>query len=256
MLSFTNHTMNNPSEKKLQLEKAEFTDKKREWRRLFAEAWGTFLLVLVATGAAVVARQSGQISKEMSVIAPGLMVMVIIYMMGSVSGAHINPAVTIAFALRQHFPWRRVPLYIVVQFAGAILASLFVSSVIGTEEKIGATIPENISEAKTFIIETLLTTGLINTILGTSSGPRNVGHNAALAIGAYIAIAGIWAAPLTGASMNMARSAAPDIVRGDFETTWIYIAASLCGACIAVGFEWILKGKPSEHATKEAQGLE
>lgn len=233
----------------------EFLDEKKEWRRLFAECWGTFLLVLVASGAAVVGKLDPRVTLAMQVIAPGLMVTVIIYFMGAVSGAHINPAVTIAFAIRRHFPWKRVPLYIVAQFAGGILASLFVRSLFGTTGDLGATIPSaELNWFKAFLIELVISIGLINTILGTASGPRNVGSNVGLAVGAYIALAALWSAPLTDASMNPVRSLAPDIVRGNFDTSWIYIVAPLAGAVIAVGFEWILKGKPSTHADKEAQG--
>jgi aquaporin Z len=247
-----------PSELKVEARKEseQFLDPSQEWRRLFAEMWGTFLLVLVACGAVVVAKAGGEITLAMQVIAPGIMVMVCIYFMGTVSGAHLNPSVTFAFALRSHFPWRRVPAYIFAQLSGGILATLFLKSMFGDIGNIGATTPQlNISTTQALIIETLLTTGLINTILATASGPRNIGHNAALAIGGYIALSGLWAAPLSGASMNPVRSIAPDIVRGNFNTSWIYILGPFLGAFIAVAFEWVLKGKPSKHATMEAQGL-
>lgn len=237
-------------------ETEEFFDPSRGWRRFFAEMWGTFLLVLVACGAVVVSKLSSEVSLGMQVAAPGIMVMTVIYFMGTVSGAHLNPAVTIAFALRSHFPWKKVPIYIVAQFAGGILAALFLKSMFGETGDLGATTPKlEITPLQALLTEIVLTTGLINTILGTASGARNIGHNAAIAIGGYIVLAGFWAAPLTGASMNPVRSLAPDIVRGNFETSWIYLCATLIGAAIAVGFEWILKGKPSEHATWEAQGL-
>ncbi|MGZ3743938.1 MAG: MIP/aquaporin family protein [Pseudobdellovibrionaceae bacterium] len=230
-------------------------DPSYKWRALFAEAWGTFLLVLVGAGAVVVSEMTGEITKEMEAVAPGLMVMVIIYFMGAVSGAHINPAVTIAFAFRRHFPWERVPLYLLAQITGGLLAAVFLSVMFGDIGKIGATVPyPNLDNWKVLIIETVLTTGLINTILGTAAEPGNIGNNGALAVGGYIALAGLWAGPLTGASMNAVRTLAPDIVRGDLRTTWIYVAATFMGAIIAVGFEWILKGKPSRHADKEAQG--
>lgn len=238
------------------LRDSEFLDAKNEWRRLFAELWGTFLLVLVGAGAAVAGKLTGEVSKGMEVVAPGMMVMAIIYFMGAVSGAHINPAVTIAFAMRRHFPWKRVPLYIGAQVIGGILAATFLRALFGTVGDVGATVPHApLDHAKTFVIEVVLTTGLVNTILGTASGPRNVGSNGAIAVGSYIALAGLWAGSLTGASMNAVRTFAPDLVRGNINsTTWVYILATLTGACIAVGFEWILKGKPSASATKEAQG--
>lgn len=239
-----------------QKEVEEFLDPSRAWRRFFSEMWGTFLLVLVGAGASVVGKLSSEVTLGMQVVTPGIMVMTIIYFMGTVSGAHLNPAVTIAFALRSHFPWKRVPLYILAQLCGAVLAALFLKSMFGGTGDLGATTPKlGFTSFQALVIEIVLTTGLINTILGTASGARNIGHNAAIAIGGYIALAGFWAAPLTGASMNPARSLGPDIVRGNFDTTWIYICATLIGALIAVGFEWILKGKPSKHATMEAQGL-
>lgn len=234
----------------------EFLDSSREWRRMFSECWGTFLLVVVAAGAHVVAAQSnGKVTLDMIVVAPGLMVMAIIYFMGTVSGAHLNPAVTLAFALRRNFPWGRVPGYVIAQLAGGIAAALFLRMMFGKVGNIGATVPgEGVSSGQAFFMEVLLTAGLINTILGTASGARNIGTNGALAIGGYIAVAGLWAEPITGASMNPARSLAPDLLRGDFSTTWIYIVGPLVGALIGVVFEWILKGPPTAMGTITAQG--
>src|SRR5262249_44967720 len=179
----------------------------------------------------------------------------IIYFMGTVSGAHLNPAVTLAFALRRNFPWRRVPGYVVAQLAGGIAAALFLRSMFGKVGNLGATIPgEGVNYMQALLMEVLLTTGLINTILGTASGARNIGTNGALAIGGYIALAGLWAEPISGASMNPARSLAPDIVRGDLVTTWIYIVAPVVGALIGVFFEWILKGPATTAGTIIAQG--
>jgi aquaporin Z len=234
----------------------EFLESSREWRRIFSECWGTFLLVVVAAGAHVVAAQSnGKVTLDMIVVAPGLMVMAIIYFMGTVSGAHLNPAVTLAFALRRNFPWRRVPGYVVAQLVGGVLAALFLDMMFGKVGNIGATVPgEGVSNMQALLMEVLLTAGLINTILGTASGARNIGTNGALAIGGYIALAGLWAEPISGASMNPARSLAPDILRGDLATTWIYVVGPLVGALIGVLFEWILKGAPTAIGTITAQG--
>ena len=191
----------------------------------------------------------------MKVIAPGLMVMAIIYFMGAVGGAHLNPAVTLAFAVRRNFPWRRVPGYIGAQFVGGVAAVVFLRAMFGTIGLLGATTPgPGVSNLKALIMEVLLTTGLVSTILGTASGARNIGSNGALAVGGYIALAGLWAAPISGASMNPIRSLAPDLLRGDLLTTWVYIAGPVLGALIAVGFEWILKGKATAAGALAAQG--
>jgi aquaporin Z len=228
----------------------------QEWRRLFSEAWGTFLLVVVAAGAEVIgARSGGQITLAMKVTAPGLMVMAIIYFMGEIGGAHLNPAVTLAFAARRNFPWRRVPGYICAQLVGGVSAAAFLRGMFGMAGALGATVPGvGVSAGTALVMEILLTTGLVSVVLGTASGARNVGSNGALAIGGYIALAGLWAAPISGASMNPVRSLAPDLMRGDFSTSWIYIAGPLSGALIAVIFEWILKGPPSAAGNLAAQG--
>jgi len=234
----------------------DFLDPAYEWRRLFAEAWGTFLLVLVAAGGGVVAaRSGGTVTPGMIVVAPGLMVMVIIYFMGTVSGAHLNPAVSLAFAVRGNFPWGRVPGYVLAQMIGAGAAALFLRAMFGTVGALGATVPgHGVSNTTALAMEVVLSAGLVNTILGTASGARNIGPNGAIAVGGYIALAGLWAAPISGASMNPARSLAPDLLRGDLSTAWIYVAGPLLGALIGVVFERILKGKPTAAGRIAAEG--
>jgi aquaporin Z len=236
----------------------DFLDHALEWRRIFAEIWGTFLLVVVAAGGEVVAsRSGGAVTPGMRAVAPGLMVVAIIYFMGAVSGAHLNPAVTLAFAVRRNFPWRRVPGYVLGQVVGGVLAALFLRVMFGTIAALGATVPgSGIGNGKALAMEVLLTTGLVNTILGTASGARNIDTNGAIAVGGYIALAGLWAAPITGASMNPSRSFAPDLVRGDFGTTWIYLVGPAIGALIGVIFEWILKGRPTTAGASAAQGAQ
>jgi aquaporin Z len=233
-----------------------FLDPAFEWRRIFAETWGTFLLVLVAVGGSIVQERSGgAVTLGMRVTAPGLMVMAVIYFMGSVSGAHLNPAVTLAFAVRRNFPWSRVPGYVAAQIAGGLAAAYCLRLLLGLSGKFGATSPGlGVSDLKAFALEALLTAGLVNTILGTASGARNIGSNGALAVGGYIILAGLWAEPLSGASMNPIRSLAPDIVRGDFSTSWIYLAGPIVGALAGVAFEWILKGPPTAAGSRAAQG--
>jgi aquaporin Z len=234
----------------------DFLDPAHEWRRVFAEAWGTFLLVLVAAGGGIAAaRSGGTVTLGMEVAAPGLMVMAIIYFMGTVSGAHLNPAVTLAFAVRRNFPWRRVPAYVLAQLFGAVTAAQFLHALFGSTGALGATMPgSGISNGTALAIEVVLTAGLVNTILGTASGARNIGTNGAIAVGGYIILAGLWASSFSGASMNPARSFAPDLVRGDLGTTWIYIVGPVLGALIGVAFEWILQGKPTAAGAIAAQG--
>ncbi len=234
----------------------DFLDRRHEWRRLFSEAWGTFLLVVVAAGAGVVSASSaGAVTLTMAVVAPGLMVMAIIYFMGTVSGAHLNPVVTLAFAVRRNFPWNRVPGYIVAQVLGGILAALFLRSMFGTAGHLGATVPgAHVSEWKALTMEILLTAGLVSTILGTAAGARNVGTNGAIAVSGYIILAGLWAAPISGSSMNPVRSFAPDLLRGNLHTTWIYVVGPITGALIAVVFESILRGGPTSSGMRAAEG--
>jgi aquaporin Z len=235
---------------------AEFLDSSREWRRIFAEWWGTLLLVASGAGAGVsTAMNNAHAIQAAAAVAPGLTVMVVIYFMGTVSGAHLNPVVTLAFALRRNFPWKRVPGYIAAQIAGAVAALVFLQMTFGRAVARAATTPgAHVSALQALATEALLTAGLVNTILGTAAGARNIGPNGAIAVGGYIALAGLWASPISGASMNPARSIAPDLIRGDFSTSWIYVMGPLVGALIAVGFEWILRGPPTAEGSITAQG--
>jgi aquaporin Z len=222
----------------------EFEDPALEWRRLFSELLGTFLLVMVGAGGAVVdAVSHGMISRPAAVAAPGLTVMAIILFMGAVSGAHLNPVVTIAFTLRGDFPWRRVPGYLLVQLIGATLACVFLRAVFGDVGMLGATKPgAHVHDWQAMLIELVLTAGLVSTILGTASRAQNVGQFSALAVGGYIILAGLWSSPVSGAAMNPARSFAPDLVIGDFAHFWVYVIGPLVGALVAVGFAWVLRG--------------
>jgi aquaporin Z len=236
----------------------DFSDDSYEWRRLFSELFGTFLLVLVAAGGPIVnARFGGNaISAAALVGAPGLMVLAIILFMGTVSGAHLNPAVTIAFMLRGDFPFRRVPMYIVAQFTGAVLATLVVIALVGKQGTAGLTLPgHGISAGTAMAWEVVLTTGLVSVITGTASGGQQIGAMSAIAVGSYIALAGLIGAPVSGASMNPARSLGPALVLGDWTSWWAYLVGPLLGALVAVAFAHILRGRGGgEFSRKAAQG--
>lgn len=222
----------------------DFTDLRYEWRRLFSEVFGTFLLVVAAAGATVVAgRSGGEVGRAAAVSAPGLTVLAVILFMGAVSGAHLNPIVTVAFALRRDFYWRRVPGYIVAQLLGAALAAFLLRATFGNIEHLGATLPgAGFTTAQAFIIEVVLSAGLVSTILGTASSAQNVGALSAVGVGAYIALAGLWASPVSGASMNPARSLGPALASGDLRQLWIYLVAPPLGMLIAVAAAQILRG--------------
>jgi aquaporin Z len=235
----------------------DFADLSQEWRRLFAELFGTVLLVTVGAGAAILdAKTGGGIGRSAAVTAPGLLVMAVILSFGAVSGAHLNPVVSVAFALRRDFGWRRVPGYLVAQLAGAVLAAAVLRVMFGTAGELGATLPHpGFSTTQAFAIEALLTLGLVTVILGTASTAQNVGPPAALAVGGYIILAGLWSSPVSGASMNPARSLAPDLVRGDLDRLWPYLAGPTLGMVAAVAAAFILRGPGGDPAaTKAAQG--
>jgi len=224
----------------------DFWDDRYEARRLFSELLGTFFLVLVAVGGGMVSARFGgnAVPYTAKVVAPALMVAAIILFMGTVSGAHLNPAVSIAFAARGDFPWKRVPAYIVAQLVGAILATLVLWALIGKQGSAGLTLPgPGIGAGTALAWEIVLTTGLVSVILGTASGAQQIGALAAVGVGSYIALAGLWGSPVSGASMNPARSLGPALVLNDWTAWWAYLIGPIAGGLIAVGFAFILRGR-------------
>ena len=233
-------------------DRKDFDDPRKEWRRLFSELLGTFALVLAAAGGGLL-HAKGQISLAAAVVAPGLMVMAVILFMGAVSGAHLNPAVSLAFALRGDFPWRRVPGYIVTQLIGATLAALFLRWVFGNVEHLGATLPgPGYHNWQALLMEIVLTALLVSVILGTASAAQNVGAIAALGVGGYIALAGLWAAPVSGVSMNPARSFGPALASGYWTSYWVYLVGPVTGALIAVGCAFALRGRGGDVISQAA----
>ena len=236
----------------------DFWNDRYEGRRLFSELLGTFFLVLVAVGGGMVSAKFGgnAVPYGAKVVAPALMVAAIILFMGTVSGAHLNPAVSIAFAARGDFPWKRVPAYIVAQLLGAVLATLLLWGLIGKQGSAGLTLPgAGISTTTAMLWEIVLTTGLVSVILGTASGAQQIGPLAAIGVGSYIALAGLWGSPVSGASMNPARSLGPALVLGDWTSWWAYLVGPVVGGLIAVGFAYILRGSGGGRSgTAAAQG--
>jgi aquaporin Z len=235
----------------------DFHDPSQEWRRLFSELLGTFFLVLAAAGGGMMGQAfPNTISRTAAVTAPALTVMAIILFMGKVSGAHLNPAVSVAFSLRGDFPWRRVPGYIIVQLIGATLAALILQQLINVSATYGANYPAHgYSSTNAFWMELILTFGLVSVILGTASGAQNIGVIGAFGVGGYIALAGLWGSPISGASLNPARTFGPDLVGNNFTAYWVYIAGPLVGATLAVAVAFVLRGPGGGRAgSGAAQG--
>jgi aquaporin Z len=234
----------------------DFADVTQEWKRLVAELIGTFGLVLVASGGpAVSGAIVGSVTRTAAAIAPGLAVMALIYALADLSGAHFNPAVTLAFALRRDFPWRRVPGYMLAQLAGAILASLALLALFGRGSTLGATTPgPGVTPLAAMLAEGVLTAILVLVILGTASGAKIVGHNAAIAVGAFVAVAGLIGGPVSGGSMNPARSLGPDIVRLSLGGSWVYVVGPALGAALGVLVARLLRGRGSRQEKVAASG--
>ena len=221
-----------------------FNDPSQEWRRQFAEFFGTFLLVVVAAGGPMVSRAiPGSIGKSATAVAPGMMVVAIILFMGKTSGAHLNPVVSVGFWLRGDFPARRLPGYVIAQLLGAVAAAGLLQTVVGVSARAGSTFPAaGHAAGDALVVEALLTMGLVSVILGTASGAQQVGLFGALGVGSYVALAALWAAPLSGASMNPWRTVGPDIVSVHFTDWWVYVVGPVVGMVLAVAVAYVLRG--------------
>jgi aquaporin Z len=227
------------------------------WIRVIVEFLGTFVLVTVAAGAGVINHYAGDtpVSRAAAVIAPGAAVMAMIYAWGPLSGLHINPAVTGAFAWRRVFPFAWVVPYWVAQFAGAVFAAFFLQVVFGHVSAGGNyPIDKPGGDWRSVVMEGVLTFILVSIILNTATGSRSIGHNAALAVGSTVALLGLFASPISGASMNPARSLGPDIISGDFRGWWVYVLGPVAGAFVAVTVITLLRGIPKKAERTAAVG--
>ncbi len=227
------------------------------WIRVIIEFVGTAALVLVAAGSGVINQYAGggPISRTAAVVAPGAVVMALIYAWGPLSGLHINPAVTVAFTARGVFRPSWVGPYLVAQLAGAIGAALFLQLMYG-HVAAGGNYPIATpgGEWRSFVMEIVLTLILVTVILNTATGYRSIGHNAALAVGATVALLGLFASPISGASMNPARTLGPDIVANDYTGWWVYLLGPPIGAVIAVGLIGLVRGPPDKEEREAAEG--
>lgn len=215
-------------------------------RKALAEFLGTFFLVFAGTGAIVINQQSGGVIGHAGIaLTFGLVVLAMIHTFGDISGAHLNPAVTLGFAAARRFPWREVPTYLAAQFAGAFSASGLLKFLFPAPGTLGATLPAG-TVSQSFILEIVLTAALMLVILNVSTGAKEKGITAGIAIGATVALEAMFAGPVSGASMNPARSLAPAIVSGHLQHLWLYPAATVLGALLAVPLSHALRG-PQSH---------
>jgi MIP family channel proteins len=223
-------------------------------RCLLAEAIGTFALVFAGCGAIMVDSKTSALGHVGVAISFGLVIMVMIYAVGHISGAHFNPAVSFAFALARHFPWPRVALYWTAQLAGALAAALVLRESLGDIAHLGATLPSG-SDGQAFLWEAVLTFFLMFVIIAVATDTRAVGEAAAIAIGGTVGLDAMFGGPITGASMNPARSLGPAIAASDYSSIWVYLLAPLLGAAAAALTYQFLRGEhPADAgaATEEA----
>lgn len=223
-------------------------------RRLVAEAVGTWLLTAVSIAPDVLSASLGMsVPDSIKAVTPGMTVALVIYAFGDVSGAHINPAVSIAFALRRAFPWTRVPAYVAAQLLGAVVAARMFRIRFGTAGSLGVNRP-HVDAGLAVATEAILSAILICVILNVSTRESLVGPGAALPVGIVIALDGLVAGHLTGASMNPARSLGPALSGGGMGDVWIYVVGPLIGAVVATVVTYVIRGAYSANEEKAAKG--
>lgn len=216
-------------------------------RKYLAELIGTFALVFCGTGAIIINQETnGSVTHAGIAITFGLIVMAMIYALGNISGAHLNPAVSIAFVIAKRFPAKQLLPYIISQVAGALLASLILKILFPVNQLLGSTIPQG-SAWQSFVLELILTFFLMLVIINVATGNKEQGMFAGLAIGSTILLEAMFAGPISGASMNPARSFAPAIISGHTEHLWIYLTATIIGAVCAIPIWKYLSGNSTNQ---------
>ncbi|WKZ35131.1 MAG: MIP family channel protein [Anaerolineales bacterium] len=217
------------------------------WRSVLAEFIGTFSLVTVGCGAIVVESQTGSLTHGGVALAFGMVVMVMISATGHISGAHLNPAVTLAFTFTRHFPLRWVGGYLAAQFAGAVAGSTVLGILFGFDTQLGVTQPSG-SLAQSFLLEVLLTAALMFVITAVATDTKAVGQLAAIMIGATVMVNALWGGSISGASMNPARSFGPALINGNWEYQWLYLVAPIVGAVLgALAYQLIREPSEKGH---------
>jgi aquaporin NIP len=212
-------------------------------RRSVAEIIGTFALVFCGTGAIIIDKETGGAVTHVGIaITFGLIVMTMIYGLGEISGAHLNPAVSIAFSLAGRLPVKTLASYIISQVTGALIASGLLRLLFPANALLGATIPAG-SAFQSFLLELILTFILMLVIMGVSTGPKEQGLFAGIAVGAVILLEAMFAGPICGASMNPARSLGPALISGHLEHLWVYLTAPVAGAVLAIPISKYLNDK-------------
>lgn len=223
----------------------------RLMQKATGELIGTFALVFAGCGAIMVDASSGRLGHLGVALCFGLVIAVMVSALGHISGAHFNPAVTLAFAAVGRFPWRQVPAYIVAQLTAAIMAALCLQAILGTTASLGAT-STTLATPQTLVVEALATFFLMFVIISVATDARAVGSMAAPAIGGTVALGALFAGPLTGASMNPARSLGPALVAGDLSQLWLYVVGPVVGA--ALGAFIYTRIQCSDEKASEARG--
>jgi aquaporin NIP len=211
-------------------------------RSLVAEFIGTFALVFAGAGAVMVEAKTGSLGQVGIALTFGLVIMAMIYAVGHISGAHFNPAVTFAFVLTRHFPWRRSLAYWAAQAAGAVTAALLLRASLGDIAHVGATLPSG-SDRQSFLWETILTFFLMFVIMAVATDTRAVGEAAAIAVGGTVGLDALFGGPISGASMNPARSLGPALAAADLQSLWIYLTAPLLGAALGALAYQLVRGE-------------